>query len=741
MFEETQNPSSPRPETGRALTPWTESALSTQVFHPERHNAAAEEDSINLREYWDIIVKRKWTVITFFLICVVSVVTATFLKTPIFRASLTLQIERSVGKIVQYKDVSPDEPIMDRDFYQTQYELLKSRSLAERVISQMGLASHPLFVGAKGDNGDKKQKPNLVGAFLSRLTVDPVRNSRLVKVYFDSPDPEFSARVVNTLADVFIKLNLERRMDASSYAKTFLQERLMQMKSKLEDSERQLVEFARKEAIINVDDKQTATSQKFQEMNIALSKATQERISAEVQYQQLQGSKSQGISQVMDNPLIQRLKESKAKFETDYQDGLQIYKPAYPKMQQLQSQIAEIQAKIDIEVENIRSSIKSNYEAAKSKESMLMAKMDESKLDLLDLQGRSIQYTILKRETDTNRQLYDGLLQRLKEVSVAGGADTNNISVVDKADIPRHKYKPNLFINTLIAMFFGLFGGVGLAFFFEHLDDTIKQPEDMEKLLGISTLGVIPEIKEGKERGKNGTDLAMTTIDDPRSAFAEAYRSVRTALQFSTAEGAPKVLMVTSSSAGEGKSTTALSLAIHFAQTGKRVLLVDADLRNPSLHRTLELENTTGLTNVLAGEAKPFEVTKPTSVPHLFFMPTGPLPPNPAELLAGAKMLSLANLAAEKFDHVIVDGPPVLGLADALVLGNLAEGTILVVAAGDTRRGHAQGAIKRLRSAHTRLLGGVLTKLDSRSNSYGYHQSYYYYYNRDAVASDKQLAS
>jgi polysaccharide biosynthesis transport protein len=325
-------------------------------------------------------------------------------------------------------------------------------------------------------------------------------------------------------------------------------------------------------------------------------------------------------------------------------------------------------------------------------------------------------------------------------VGVAGGADTNNISVVDKADPPRAKYRPSLTINGLVAVFFGLFGGIALAFIFEHLDDTIKQPEDVERVLGISVLGIIPFIREGKER-KSRTGLAMGTIDDPRSAFAEAYRSVRTALQFSTADGAPKVIMVTSSSAGEGKSTTALSLAIHFAQANKKVLLVDADLRNPSLHRTLALENSTGLTNVLAGEAKPFEVTKLTTLPQLFFMATGPLPPNPAELLSGAKMISLVTLAAEKFDHVVIDGPPVLGLADALVLGHLAEGTILVVSAGDTRRGFAQGAIKRLRSAHTRILGCVLTKLDANSSSYGYHQNYYYYYNQDAVASGKKLAS
>lgn len=748
-----------QPEQGRALTTWSPSQLSTHVLQPGSHGQGSDEDAINLREYWAIIVKRKWTVISFFLIVLIAVVTATFLMTPVYRASLTLQIERNVAKIVEFKNVRPDEASQDKDFYQTQYELLKSRTLAERVMGQLGLMEHPLFNGKKEPglfesisawagnkenakrDAPKNQKPDMVQKFLDHLTVEPVRNSRLVKVNFDSPDPELSARVANAMADVFIKLNLERRIDTSSYAKTFLEERLQQIKSKLEDSERQLVDFARQEAIINVDDKQTAVSQRFQELNSALGKATQERVEAEAQYQQIQASKSKAVDKILGNVSIQKLKEFKAKLENDYMEGLQVYKPAYPKMQQLEAQIAEIQARINTEVSNVVAAVNSTYETARYKENMVLAQLNESKRELLDLQGRSIQYTILKRETDTNRQLYDGLLQRLKEVGVAGGADTNNVSVVDKAEVPNHKFKPSLRFNALIAALIGLFGGIGLAFLFEHLDDTVKQPEDLERLLGIATLGVIPLIRGGgKDRDKDSAGLALSAIEDPRSAFAEAYRSVRTALQFSTADGAPRVLMLTSTSAGEGKSTSALSLGIHFAQAGKRVLLVDADLRNPSLHRTLEIENTQGLTNVLAGEAQAYAVTKPTTVSNLFIMPTGPLPPNPAELLSGAKMLALINLAAEKFDHVIIDGPPVLGLADALVLGNLAEATILVVEAGITRRGFAQNAIKRLRSSHTRLLGGILVKVDARGNAYGYHQNYYYY-NRDAEVSANRLTA
>ena len=748
---ELSKPAGPDPSSpGRSLT---ERQAGVPVAAPPYASQLIEEeadgDELNLRELWQVIVKRRWTIFIFTLIVVSAVVTATFLMTPIYRASLTLQIDREDIKIVKTGEVAPEENgSSSQDYYQTQYELLKSRSLALRVVNQLGLADLPppppsplaelkmwltSWLPKIGEANNSEKLPSesnkiegVVSGFLNNLTVEPVRNSRLVKLYYDSPDPRQAAAILNTLVKNYINMNLERRFDASTYARNFLQERLQQVKVKLEESEQQLVEFARKAQIINVDDKQNIISQSLAVTNTALAEAEKKRIATEAAYRQVLGAKGQGVSQVLDSKIIQTLKETKAKLEAQYQDNLSIYKPAYPAMVQLRNQINQVDAMINQEINNIRAAVTADYEAARSEEALLRSRLDQLKQDVLSLQDRSIQLNILRREVDTNRQLYDGLLQRFKEVGVAAGIGTNNISVVDEAKVPSWPYKPNLRTNALLALVLGLLGGVGLAFLFEHLDDTFRRPEELEKQLGLPVLGVIP--KTPLVRGE-ARPIALVGHDDPRSAFAEAYRSVRTALQFSTASGVPRVLAVTSAMTGEGKSTTAVSLAIQFAQAGKRTLLVEADLRKPSLHRTLNLDNQVGLTNYLAGGgAQPVDIAKPTHIPNLFAISSGPLPPNPADLLSSARMVELLSLAAGKFDQVILDSPPLLGLADALIIGNLCEGTLLAVEMGSTPRGYVLGALKRLRAARVPVLGTILTKLEARGGAYGYYRSYYYYH-------------
>jgi polysaccharide biosynthesis transport protein len=535
-----------------------------------------------------------------------------------------------------------------------------------------------------------------------------------------------AARITNTYAQSFISMNLEKKFEANAYAKTFLEERIRQVKGKLEDAERAQVEYARKNDIYSLDkDGATTSGQNLQEFNAAMAKAEQDRIKAESLYRQTYAQASD-LPRELENGLIQQLKSERAKIESDYQDKLKTFKPNYPAMQEMTARIKEINLQISKEVASVRTSVKSSYEAAQRQENMLRSKLSASKGEVLDQQSRSIQFNILKREADTNRQLYDGLLQRLKEVSVAGGVGANNIMVVDKADIPNGRFKPNIKLNLLIGLLLGTLAGVGLAFFIEHLDDTFKSGDDIERTLGLPLLGIIPEVEEVTSIADT---LAQINDDASRSAMAEAFRSARTALQFSTPEGAPKVLGITSSHISEGKTTTSLCLAVNFVQCGYSVLLIDADLRKPSLHRAFEIDNQVGLTNHLAGLSPLSEVIHHTKVDRLFFVPTGPLPPNPAELLQGSKMRDLIEDAKTKFDLVIFDGPPILGLADALILGNAVDRLLLVIRAGTTERSVVKTALKRLRMARVNPIGCILNKLDHKSlgYGYGYHYSYYAY--------------
>lgn len=728
-------------EGGRAVVahPRSARALALELEQAER---PGNDDEIDLLEYWRILVKRRWMVMGVLAFVVVIGLIGTLLMTPIYRASTTMQIERDSARVVDVEGVVPVEAANDRDFYQTQYELLRSRSLAQRVVSQLDLTSDPRYHAAREpspwralvssvrggvpeeEETFEQRERAAIGWLADHLNVEPIRNSRLLRLHFDSPDAQLSERIVNAYSEAFIASNLDRRFEATSYARTFLEERLAELKLRLEDSEKELVAYAQAEQIINVDDRQSLASTNLGSLNAALSQAQDQRIRAEARWQQAQSAQGLGLAQYLDSPSIQKLRETRAELAARYQENLSVYQPGFPLMQQLQAQMDEVDRLIEAELGNIRASVRSEYDGALAQEQLLATRVDELKDDVLDLRSRSIQYNILQREVDTNRELYEGLLQRYKEIGVAGGVGTNNISIVDRAEVPMGRFKPSLSLNLALAFVIGGMLGVLIAFVLEFLDDSIKSPEEVEKQLGLAVLGVIPKL--GK--GVTPTEALL----DMRSAFSEAYRSVRTALQFSTETGVPRSLLVTSPRPAEGKSTTALTLARNFAQLGKRVLLVDGDLRKPSLHKQLQLDNSVGLTNYLSGAVRPPQAFQESGTPGLQVMCSGPLPPNPAELLSGPRMLSLVTVGSEKFDLVIIDGPPVMGLADAPILSNIAGGTLLVIEAGSTRNAVAKMALKRLHVARARVLGVLLSKFDARkaghAYGYGYGDASYYAY-------------
>lgn len=680
----------------------------------------AETQNVNLGEILRVLNKRRWLIAAIIIGCIVAAAALSLLITPKYAAESTLEVNPEGMQAVQVGELQP-LPVNAREFVETQVGLLKSRELAQRVARDLNLANDPSIVDQNLGRAAALQEA--AETVRENLTVESVRDSRLINLRMVSTDPTLAAKIANSYGTNFIESNLERRYQATSYARRFLENRIETVKGRLEDSERQLVAYARQQGIVslNVDTggsaegraaEQSIDSASLVSLNDALSEATAERIAAEQRYRQTQRNSATG--DVLNNPAIQSLTTQRAELQGEYQEKLALFRPDYPQMQQLRARIEALNAAIRQESGKVAGASRSDFQAALAKERELQARVNGLKRDLLNLRERSIQYTILQREVDTNRTLYDSLLQRYKEVGVAGGVGSNETSIVDAADVPSAPFQPNLPLNILIGLLIGMVAGLGTAFGLEWLDDTIKTPDDVNAKLGIASLGVIPVVPKGSHIPEH--------LEDARSEVSEAYQSVRVALQFSTDHGIPSSLLITSTRAAEGKSSSALALARTLAKLGASVLIVDSDLRKPTFrgpHGSSE-----GLSTLLAGSDDLSKCIHPTEFPNLSLLTAGPIPPNPAELLASGRFKRILDQAAQQFDHVIVDAPPVLGLADAPLLSSICEGTVLVIEAGSIRRAAAVNSIARLRKANARLMGAILTKFAATSYGYGYGYGY-----------------
>jgi len=706
---------------------------------------------LNLREYWRIVNKRKWVILGIAATAVVLGAIITLMMTPLYTATVRLQIDRNVAKVVDSGNVTPVEGT-DLEFMRTQYELLQSRALAERVAVALKLGDDKAFLESGGTSligmvrgwfaggGDTGQQANrrserersAAGIVLANRSVRPVPGSRLVDLSYSDPSPARAQQVTTALATAYSDSNLDKRFQANSYAKTFLEDQVKQLKLRLEESEKQLLDFAQKEQIVAVSEKASIAESNLASANAALGSLVSERIKSEQLWRQVETADAINMPQLLSNKVIEGLRDQRNTLVTEYQEKLEIFKPGYPAMVQIKNKINEVDRQLAREVQTIKDSLKAGYEGAKTQEEEMKKQIELLRAEALDLQKRSIRYNILKREVDTNRSLYEGLLQRQKEVDVAGGVGANNIFVVDRAELPRSPSSPRLFRSLLLALVLGLAVGLGAAYLMEQLDDSVRSTEEMERQTGLATLGIIPKVAPGK--------LPEMEFADPRSALAEAYRSLCTSLQFATASGLPRTIVVTSSGPAEGKSITSLAIARHFATMGLKVLIVDADLRNPSLHKKLKLSNGTGLSNYLTGACTPPEALQATPVANLAFMPSGPLPPSAADLLGNARLHSLLSVGLEVFDLIVVDAPPVMGLADATLLANAAQATVFVIGSGQARTGQVRAAIKRLHMGRAVLVGSVLTKFDARAEGYGQGYGYGYGYTYGASPEPRPVA-
>jgi succinoglycan biosynthesis transport protein ExoP len=719
-----------------------------------------EEEEVHLRDYWKVIQKRKWIVIAFFLIVLIATAVGTFTMEPVYRGTATIQINKENPQVVDFKEMFAFDGT-DLDYYQTQYKILESRTLARRVVQTLKLSEHPEFQ-PKPETAFQKWKSNLraslsgffgprprgkdasktasknaretslISHFLAGLKIEPIRNSRLVKIHFDSSSPEFSAQVSNSLAAAYIQQNLEARFVSTEQAKEWLGKQLDDLKAKVERADEDLQAFGSRHDIISLEEKENVTMQRLTELNETLTKAEAERMSKEALYKQTQARSFDSFPSILENKLIQDLKQAYIQLEAQYMKLSETFKPEYPEMVRLKNQMEVLQKRLNSEIDKMVLGIRSDYESSLRKEALLRQAFQQQKVKAVEMKEKGIQYNILKREADTNRELYKGLLMKMKEAGVSAGITASNIQIVDPAELPASPYKPNKRQNLLLAAVVGLFLGVGLAFFFEYLDNTIKTPEDLEQWARLPSFGMVPEISTNGGRGRLGKGISypveLITYGHPKSMLSEAYRSIRTSILLSSSDGPAKMIAITSPNLGEGKTTTVINTAIALSQTGARVLIIDADMRKPRVHKIFNHENGTGLSTFLSRHGHLVSIIKKSEVPNLFYIPAGPIPPNPSELLGSNLFKKMLGVLEARFDHILVDSPPVLGFADAVVLSSSVNGVILTVLGGKTPRWALQRAKEALRQTNTKILGVVINRVDVRRSDYGYYHQYRSYY-------------
>ena len=699
--------------------------------------------SLHLSDVRAMAMRQRYLIGAVILLALVVGLIATLLITPIYQATASIQIDQETSKIIDGQDVAPTSSLMDSArTLQTQVDILNSRTLAMKVATKLRLFAsddflvsmrvRPAGADASREEREKARQEKVLYALQKNLDVTLPLSSRIALIKFSSPDPELAARIANAYAETYITGNIERRFEATAYARDFLEQELGRAKQRLEDSERYAIDYARNTQLIDASDgssgdektsggSRSLTTASLVKLNEDLSAARTLRIQTEQRWRQAEITSVMSLPEVLESSVIQSLQSERVKQQAAYQELRQRYQPDHPQAQQLAANIASIDRQIARLAGEVRTSIRERYQVALRQEESMAAGVEGLKSDTLTEQQRRVRFDILKRESDTNHTLYNGLLQRYKEVSAAAGITSNNVSIVDKAQAPAKPVSPKPLLNMAIAGFGGLALAIFLAFGRETFDDSVRSPDDVQRKLQMPLLGTTPVVKNDM------TPREM--LADPRSALSEAYYSIRVALEFSTAHGVPASVLVTSSKPSEGKSTTASALAEDFARIGRKTLLVDGDLRLPSLHRYLNVQNNAGFVSVMTGQVPLEKAVQRLEGTNLDFLSCGPIPPNPAQLLSGNAVRDFVNEHSASYDLIVIDGPPIMGLADAPQLARATAGVVIVVEAGRAHRGQAKTAIKRLREARANILGVVLTKFDTKRVGYGDDYGYSYSYN------------
>jgi capsular exopolysaccharide synthesis family protein len=701
----------------------------------------------SVREYWRIIRRHKWIVILTLLSLVAVVTIGTLLTRPVYRANVKIEIGKETERVLAGQRIMEVETanVFNPLYLQTQVDILNSRDLARRVIHRLNLSENDEFKPkASAEGSENERDVKLVNAFQRRYSVAVGRQSRVATVSFDAYDPKLASEVANATANEYIAWSTESRLQGVGVTKDFLGKRVEEAESQLRKSEANYQQYLTDHNIISLDDKGNITVQRAEELNRQLVEVQNERRTAEALFHRSREVSADELPPVLNDPTVQALTRELSKQKQEMANLSAKYQPNFPAVKQVQEQVRQLETQLSEARIKIVKNIETQYRVARKREGDLIDALGQSKGEAIQQNREASELNLLRQKVETDRKNYEDLLQRLRQAEVESDFRPSNIRIVQSAETPITPVKPNKLLNIGLSLIIGLALGVGLAFFLEYLNNTIDSADDVEKIVQLPSLGAIPSLQSlaknsmpgGFGAGGGRSSAFAETSDEfvlrrePISSFAESYSALRTSLLLSSAEHAPRTMLITSSHPGEGKTTIVANIAISLAQTGARVLALDGDMRRPRCHKVLGAQNDVGLSTYLSRDIDLDSVIREHDVPNLFVLPSGPIPPNPSELLSSIKLRNLLSDLQDRFDHIIVDSPPVIHVTDALIISPFVEGVVVVVKSNQTPRDAVLRAKQALVDVNAKIFGVVLNGVDLNDDAYYYNYEHSYY--RDA---------
>jgi capsular exopolysaccharide synthesis family protein len=723
-----------------------------------------------LLDYWGILQRRRWVVYLAVATVTLLALVGSFLVTPLYRGTVTLQIERQNPNILTFKDLASLDYSWSAytDFYQTQYRILQSDAVARRTVEREGLVHHPSFEGALSPPGLLSRLRSLMPGSAPRterdpvevvssrvkaqLEISPIRNSHLVQVSWIADDPALAARIANAMADSYIQFNLESTYTTSDQATEFLVNQIGTLKREIAAIEDRLQQYGESKRIVSIDDSSNITLKALSDVAQKCTEAQTALAQKEAAYKAMLAAPPEALPEVLHSDLIARLKQEYVTYEADYSEKSRLFKDEWPGMVTLRSKLDAARERLDLETREIASKVlltaESEYRKAQAEVQKLDQLLREQEDSAQRLKRDAVEFANLQSEVEKKRETLSALIARQNEMALSTrlkdlDATSSNIRVVDRARPPAAPFRPNKRLNLALGLLLGLALGVGMAFFLDYLDNTVQSPQDIEKIAHLPALAVIPHHGPAaaplsrvrrRETDAAGIPVDLVSHRDGRAGAAEAYRELRTAILLSNAGRPPRQIVITSALPGEGKSAAAVNLAVVLAQLGRSVLLVDSDLRRPRLHRVFEIPNGRGLSTYLSGlETDLSALLVGTDVEHLDLCPSGPIPPNPSELLNSSVFAGLSEpLMAAGYDHVIYDSPPALSVADPVIIASVVDAAVLVLRAGQTPRESLRLAAEKFTQAGIRPIGVVLNDMNAESRHYAHYRYYGRYYRTEA---------